>query len=67
MYLQGSPGEIQTLNTPEPDRPQHDRPKACVIAQQYSSAIFISLRFPFQRKNKFGSSLKKYYFVCDCC
>ena len=25
-------------NTMEPDRPQHDRPAACVIAQQYSSA-----------------------------
>jgi len=35
MYTQGSPVEIQT---PAPDRSQHDRPTICVIAQQYSSA-----------------------------
>jgi hypothetical protein len=29
-------------NTLEPDRPQHNRPAACVIAQQYSSATFVS-------------------------
>jgi len=28
----------QNSNTQEPDRPQNDRPIACVIAQQYSSA-----------------------------
>ena len=32
-------------NTPDPDRPQHDRPAACVIAQQYSSAYFIHCAF----------------------
>jgi hypothetical protein len=34
-------------NTLEPDRPQHDRPAACVIAQQYSVAtrpIMLSLQ-----------------------
>jgi hypothetical protein len=61
LYLQGNTGEIQTSNTPERDRPQHDRPKACVTAQQYSSAIFISLRFPLQKK-KFGSCLKMILF-----
>jgi hypothetical protein len=29
----------------EPGRPQHTHPAACVIAQQYSSATFVSLRF----------------------
>jgi len=32
-------------STLEPDRPQLDRPAACVIAQQYSSTAFFSLRF----------------------
>jgi hypothetical protein len=33
-------------NTLEPGRPQHDRPAACRIAQQYSSATFVSLLLP---------------------
>jgi hypothetical protein len=33
------------FTTLEPDRPQHDCPAACVIAQQYSSDTFGSLRF----------------------
>jgi hypothetical protein len=49
-------GLISNSNTPEADRPQHDRPAACVIAQQYSSATFVSLRF-ISRKEKFGSCL----------
>jgi len=36
----------------ETDRPQHDVPVACVIAQQYSSATFVSLRLePHQKRN----------------
>jgi hypothetical protein len=35
----------QNSNTLEPDRPHHDGPAAFVIAQQYSSADFFSLRF----------------------
>jgi len=31
-------------NTLEPDRPQHDRPAACVIAQQYFSITLVILR-----------------------
>jgi hypothetical protein len=31
-------------------QPQHDRPAACVIAQQYSSATFVSLRFHSGKK-----------------
>jgi hypothetical protein len=41
----------------EPDEPQHDRPLACVIAQQYSSAIFVLLRF-HSSKEEFGPRFK---------
>jgi hypothetical protein len=44
-------------NTMEPDRPQHDRPAASVVAQQYSSFSFISLRFHCC-KQKFGTIKK---------
>ena len=51
-YVQGSqvgiPGSSNTLETV---RPQHDRPFACVIAQQYSSATVISLRFLSREEN----------------
>jgi hypothetical protein len=42
---QGTPTEIQTPAHGELDRPQNDRPVVRVIAQQYSSATFFSLRF----------------------
>jgi hypothetical protein len=42
----------------EPDRPQYNRHAACVIAQQYSSATFLSLHFHY-RKKKFVMRLKK--------
>ena len=38
-------------STLELDRPQHDRPVACVIAQQYSSATFVSLNIHPAQKN----------------
>jgi hypothetical protein len=41
----------------EPGRPLLDRPAACVIAQQYSSACSFSLRLN-SRKENFGASLK---------
>ena len=41
-------------NKLEPDRLQHDGPAVCVIAQQYSSATFVSLIFHFHKK-KFGA------------
>ena len=50
------------------DRLQHDRPVACVITQQYSSATFVLLRFD-SRAEKFGALLKMlfhfffFYFV----
>jgi hypothetical protein len=40
----------------EPDRPQQERPAACVIAQQYSSTTFDSLRF-HSLKEKSGAIL----------
>jgi hypothetical protein len=40
-----------------PDREQHDRFAVCVIPQQYSSVIFVSLRF-HSRQQKFGAPLK---------
>ena len=56
VSINGSPTEMQapSSNTMDPDRPQHDRPDACVIAQQYSSGILGSLCFHF-RKKKFGA------------
>jgi len=43
--MEGSQNKIQPPNTQEHNRPQHDRPVACVITQQYSSATFFSLCF----------------------
>jgi hypothetical protein len=52
MYTHGNPSEAL-----EVDRLQHDRHAACVIAQQYASASFVSLSFQ-SRKNKFGAYCK---------
>jgi hypothetical protein len=46
--------------TVEPNRPQWNRPAACAIAQQYSSANFVLL-LSHSRKEKFGD-LKLHYF-----
>jgi hypothetical protein len=40
----------------ECDRLQHDRPVACVIAQQYFSVSFVSLHF-LSHKESFGAHL----------
>ena len=48
---------ITNSSTLESDRPQHDSPTACVIAQQYSSATLVSLRF-HSRTNKSGAPFK---------
>jgi hypothetical protein len=45
MSVKGSSVAIQTLVHVGPDRLQYDRPTACVIAQQYFSTTFMSLRF----------------------
>ena len=50
----------------EPDRPQHERPAAPVVAQQYSSATFISQRF-HTRQGKVWRSYKNIidsFFFC---
>jgi hypothetical protein len=46
-------------NTLERNRPQHDRPAACVIVLQYYSANFVSLCF-HSRNEKLGA-FKRYY------
>jgi len=43
VYARQSNWNSNTI-TLDPDRPQHNRPKACVIAQQHSSATVISPR-----------------------
>jgi hypothetical protein len=45
----------------EPDLSQHDCPAACVIAQQYYSATFVSLCFK-SWKGKHGAHFKN--FIC---
>jgi hypothetical protein len=53
-------------NTAELDWPQHDHPALNVIAQQYSSATFVSLRF-HSRKTKFGALFKNMFFSIFNC
>jgi len=58
IYVQGTPAEIQTSKHRNPiDRRKH--PAACVIAQQCSSATFVSLRF-HSNKEKFGTRRKNF-------
>jgi hypothetical protein len=52
VHVKGSEVEIVSAAHLEPDRPQHDRHAASVIAQQYSSATCDALRFHY-RKEKF--------------
>jgi hypothetical protein len=50
----------------KPHRPQHDLPIACVIAQQYSSATFVSLRLEPHQKRKaaiFENAIASIYFL----
>ena len=53
-YICTSKGIQFKYKSLDTDRPQHDRPVACVIAQQYSSAMRVSLRFHC-RKEKSGA------------
>jgi len=48
----------------EPDRLQHDRPAACVSAQDYSSNTVASLRFQYSDKQNWRPSQKCYFFSC---
>jgi hypothetical protein len=58
VYIKVSPHEIQTPeNRFKHHRPQCDRPATCVIAQQYTSATFVSLR-SHPHREKFGLLLK---------
>jgi hypothetical protein len=59
-YIRGSRRNSNSI-TLEPDRPQHDRPADCVIAQHYSSDTFVLLRF-YSRKEKLGAFHQCYYF-----
>jgi len=43
-------------------RPLHDRPAACVVAQQYSSATFVSLPFLSRKKKKKSVRVFKCYY-----
>jgi len=53
VYVQGSSVEIQTQTQRNPLGRSMTRPAACVIAQQYSSATNVSLRY-HSCKEKFG-------------
>ena len=50
-------------NTLEPDRPQHDSPATCVIAQQYSPANLVSLRLHFLQGKVWPAFQKCYFFL----
>jgi hypothetical protein len=56
--MQGRPVE-----TAETERRQQDRPAACVVAQQYSSATCVSVLFHY-RTEKFGTPFKNLISVC---
>jgi hypothetical protein len=55
----------QNSNVCDPDRLRHGHPTACVIAQQYSSSTFVSLRFN-SWDEKLGTRLKNLLFNCLC-
>jgi len=64
-YIKESPVEIQNpahWNLIGSSMTAHD---SCVIAQQYSSAIIVSLRC-HPRNEKFGENLKKCYQFIYC-
>jgi hypothetical protein len=58
-HIPGNPAEI-TFNTLQHDRQQHDGSAAFGIAQQYSSATFVSLHFHSSKKN--WGAFKKHNF-----
>jgi hypothetical protein len=64
VYIQGNPAKKNSIVL-APDRLQDDSLTACTIAQQYSSANFVSLRFHY-RKGKFGDVFKNVYFSFVC-
>ena len=62
MYVERSLYSIQISNILEPNRTQHEHPPACVIAQHYSFATFVSLRSNSRQKEKLGCMLKTLLF-----
>ena len=50
-------------NTHEPGRSQRDRPAACVIVQQYSSATLLPLRFHSPQKKKNSAHISIFFSV----
>jgi len=58
VFIEGIPVEFQTSNKLERHLLQNDCPVASEIAQQYSSAAFISLRF-LSHQEKIGRTLQK--------
>jgi len=50
-YLLGNPVEIQSSTHYNTIGRSMTTPTVCAIAQQYSSASFVSLRFPFPKEN----------------
>jgi hypothetical protein len=61
VFIEGGPDEIQTSNKLESHLPQNDRPVASEIAQQYSSATYISWR-RLPRQEKIRRTLQKKNF-----
>jgi hypothetical protein len=57
-----SPAEIRTPIHWNLERPQYNRPVACVIAQQHASATFISVRF-YSLKEKQKNMLFKFVYI----
>ena len=53
-------------NTINPDRPQHDRPAPCAIAQQYSSATFVSWPFHPGRRAFQIYYIPVYFVLLNC-
>jgi len=64
IYVQGTPAEIQAPKHRNPIY-RRKRPAACVIAQQCSSATFVSLRF-HSSKEKFGARYKNFALLFLC-
>ena len=61
VYIHGIPVENQTANYWNLVGSSMTARLSCVIAQQHSSAIFVTFRFLFGKK-KFGAYFKKFLF-----
>jgi hypothetical protein len=61
MYIHGIPVENQTANYWNLVSSSMTVRPTCVVAQQYSSAIFVTFRFLLGKK-KFGADFAKFLF-----